>query len=45
MFAHFAGVLKGSDFESFQTMQSDTNVADIRNMTRSLGQYGPVLLA
>ncbi|NUR63560.1 MAG: hypothetical protein HOV87_33605 [Catenulispora sp.] len=45
MFPHLAAVLKTSDFESFQAMQSDTNVNDIRDMTRILGQYGPVLLA
>jgi hypothetical protein len=45
MFAHFADVMKGSDFESFQAMQGDTNVADIENMVQILGAYGPVMLA
>jgi len=45
MFAHFADVMGASDFESFQAMQSDTNVADVLAMTRTLGAYGPVMLA
>jgi hypothetical protein len=45
MFGHFADVLSVSDFQSFQAMQSDSNVDDIREMTSALGRYGPVMLA
>jgi PA14 domain len=45
MFAYFADVLRASDFQSFQAMQSDTNIADVRAMVRTLGAYGPVMLA
>ncbi len=45
MFAHFADVMAASDFQSFQAMQNDTNVADVLAMTRTLGAYGPVMLA
>jgi hypothetical protein len=42
---HFDDVLRASDFHSFQAMASDTNVRDVRDMTRLLGAYGPVMLA
>lgn len=43
---HFAEVLKTSDFTAFQTMESDTNIPDIMDMTRLLGAYKkPVMLA
>jgi hypothetical protein len=45
MFAHFTDVLRASDFQSFQAMQSDSNVADVRAMVQVLGAYGPVMLA
>jgi hypothetical protein len=45
MFQHFADVLRASDFQSFQAMQSDGNVEDVRAMVRTLGAYGPVMLA
>ena len=45
MFGHFADVLADSDFESFQAMQDDTNIPDVLDMTRTLGAYGPVMLA
>jgi hypothetical protein len=45
MFKHFADVMRASDFQSFQAMQNDTNVQDVLAMTRTLGAYGPVLLA
>jgi hypothetical protein len=45
MFAHFADVLAISDFQSFQAMQDDTNIPDVLDMTRTLGAYGPVMLA
>jgi hypothetical protein len=45
LFAHFADVMKSSDFESFQAMQDDSNVGDIEDMVRILGAYGPVMVA
>jgi hypothetical protein len=46
LFPYFADIIKESDFSSFQSMESDTNVDDIRSMTRILGGYGkPVMLA
>jgi hypothetical protein len=45
MFAHFADVMAASDFQSFQAMQDDTNIPDVLDMTRTLGAYGPVMLA
>lgn len=46
LFVHFEDVLNESDFTSFQSMESDTNVQDIINMTRILGTYKrPVMLS
>lgn len=46
LFPHFADILKESDFTSFQTMESDTNIQEMLDMTRILGAYGkPVMLA
>ena len=45
MFCRFAGVMADSDFQSFQAMDSGGNAADIARMTRTLGTYGPVMLA
>ncbi len=45
LFRHFADVLRASDFQSFQAMATDSNTADIRAMVRTLGAYGPVMLA
>jgi len=45
MFEYFADVMRESDFESFQAMQSDSNVGDVRAMVQTLGAYGPVMLA
>jgi hypothetical protein len=45
LFQHFADVLRASDFQSFQAMATDSNVRDIRAMVRTLGAYGPVMLA
>jgi hypothetical protein len=45
MFQYFADVMGASDFQSFQAMQSDTNVNDVRAMTQTLGAWGPVMLA
>jgi hypothetical protein len=45
LFGHFADVLRASDFQSFQAMATDGNTGDIRAMVRTLGAYGPVMLA
>jgi hypothetical protein len=45
MFEYFADVMRQSDFQSFQAMQSDSNVADVRAMVQTLGAFGPVMLA
>jgi hypothetical protein len=45
MFQYFADVMRESDFQSFQAMQSDSNVQDVRAMVQILGAYGPVMLA
>lgn len=45
LFAHFDATMRAMDFQSFQAMQSDTNVNDVRQMTQTLGAYGPVMLA
>jgi hypothetical protein len=45
MVPYFADVLMASDFQSFQAMQSDSNVEDIRAIVKLLGPYGPVMLA
>lgn len=45
LFPYFDDVMKASQFQSFQAMQSDTNLQDIKDMTRALGAYGPVMLA
>jgi len=46
LFSHFEDILHESDFNAFQSMQSDSNVQDILDMTRILGSYGkPVMLA
>jgi len=45
LFPFLAAALQGSDFQSFQAMQTDGNVTDVRDMTYLLGQYGPVMLA
>ncbi len=42
---HFANVMRASDFQSFQAMATDSNVTQIRTMTKILGKYGPVMLA
>ena len=38
-------MLRGSDFQSFQAMATESNTADIGAMIRVLGAYGPVMLA
>jgi len=45
LFRHFADVMRASDFQSFQAMANDGNTRDIRAMVRTLGSYGPVMLA
>jgi hypothetical protein len=43
---YFADIMKESDFIAFQTMESDTNVQDILNMTSILGMYNkPVMIS
>ena len=41
----FSDIMSISDFQSFQSMNSDTNVADVLNMTTILHQWGKVLLS
>jgi hypothetical protein len=41
----FSDIMSISDFQSFQSMQSDSNVGDVENMTSILHQWGQVLLA
>lgn len=38
---HFADVMNASDFQSFQAMDSRSNVRHVADMTRILGTYGP----
>jgi hypothetical protein len=45
LFPYFADVMGASDFQSFQAMQSDSNVTDIQTMTSTLHAYGLVMLA
>jgi hypothetical protein len=45
LFRHFSDVMRASDFQSFQAMATDGNAGDIRAMVRTLGIYGPVMLA
>jgi hypothetical protein len=45
LFEHFDDVMRLADFQSFQSMRSDDNVTDIRDMVSVLGPYGPVMLA
>jgi hypothetical protein len=45
LFAHFADVMRESDFESFEVINSATDASDMLGMTRELSRYGPVMLA
>jgi hypothetical protein len=45
LFAHFDDIMRMSDFQSFQAMDSRSNVANVKEMVRILGGYGPVMLA
>jgi hypothetical protein len=44
-FGHFADVMRLSDFQSFQSLESPTAARDARAMTAALHRYGPVMLA
>jgi hypothetical protein len=45
LFPHFEDVMRQSQFQSFQAMQSDSNLQDIKDMSKILGGYGPVMVA
>jgi hypothetical protein len=45
MIPYFADVMRASDFQSFQMMNSTTAPSDIRAMTSLLGPFGAVMLA
>jgi hypothetical protein len=45
MIPYFANVMRASDFQSFQLMDSTTAASDARAMTSLLGMYGAVMLA
>ncbi len=45
LFPHSADVMGASDFQSFQAMDSTSNVADITDMTKTLHAYGPVMVS
>jgi hypothetical protein len=45
LFGRFADVMRMSDFQSFQAMDSTSNTAAITAMVSVLGSYGPVMLA
>jgi hypothetical protein len=45
LFQYFNGVMAQMDFQSFQAMQGDGNVGDVRRMSETLGAYGAVMLA
>ena len=45
LFSHFEDVMGESDFQSFQSMQSDHNTQDIVEMTTILSRFGPVMLS
>ena len=41
----FSDIMSISDFQSFQAMETDSNVGDVVNMTKILHRWGKVLLA
>lgn len=41
----FSDIMSISDFQSFQSMETDSNVADVLNMTTILHRWGKVLLS
>ncbi|MGW0520822.1 serine/threonine-protein kinase [Crossiella sp. NPDC003009] len=45
MFAHFAEVLRASDYQAVLAKDPEGNVATIRECVRRLGEYGPVMVA
>jgi hypothetical protein len=45
LFAHFADVMRESDFQSFQSLESPTAARDAQAMTQALHPYGRVMLA
>ena len=45
LFAHFASVMRASDFESFDVIGSGSAASDMLAMTRQLARFGPVMLA
>jgi hypothetical protein len=45
LFKHFADVMKQSDFESFEVINSASDVSDVVGMTHAPSRYGPVMLA
>jgi len=45
LFEHFADVMRASDFESFEVINSKTDTSDILGMTQILQRYGNVMLA
>lgn len=45
LFAHFADVMKLSDFQSFEAINSSKDASDIVGMTSELGRFGQVMLA
>jgi hypothetical protein len=45
LFDHFADVLKESDFESFEVINTSREAADLPGMASELGRFGPVMLA
>src|SRR6476619_4213758 len=45
LFKHFADVMKQSDFQSFEVINTSREASDLVGMTRELGRFGPVMLA
>ena len=45
LLAHFADVMRESDFQSFQSLENPTAARDAEAMTIALHKYGPVMLA
>jgi hypothetical protein len=41
----FSDIMSISDFQSFQSLENDSNVADVLNMTKILHRWGKVLLS
>jgi hypothetical protein len=45
LFDHFADVMKQSDFQSFEAINTSRDISDIVSMTSELERFGPVMLA